>query len=217
MNIWEMDKLLIFIAFVIPGFISLKTYELLCPGDLKDSSKQIIDAIAYSCINYALLFVPIQIVEKYNISVNYPKFHTFFYLCVIFLAPIAWVTIWKFLRTRKIFQRIAPHPTQKPWDFVFSKRKPYWVKITLKDGTKIAGRYGENSFASSAPSNEQIYLEETWILNDKLGFDRPKKQTEGVIVLSGDISYVELSKYKEDENEQGQKTVTGRLPTEKGG
>lgn len=109
------------------------------------------------------------------------------------------MVIWKFLRTRKIFQKIAPHPTQKPWDFVFSKREPYWVKVTLKDGTKIAGRYSGDSFASSAPAQEQIYLEETWLLNEKSGFDRPKKRTAGVIILSSDISYVELSKYVENE------------------
>lgn len=198
MNIWETDKLLIFIAFVIPGFISIKTYELFYPGDFKNSSQQLIDAVAYSCINYALLFVPIMIVENGTLSDNNPNVYTIFYLIVIFLAPMAWVAIWKFLRTRKQFQKIAPHPIQKPWDYVFAKRKPYWVKVTLKDGTKIAGRYAENSFASSAPAGEQLYLEETWILNEKAGFDRPKKQTAGVLILSSDISYLELSKYWED-------------------
>ena len=198
MNIWEADKLIIFIAFVIPGFISLKVYELLCPGSSKNSSKQIIDAVAYSCINYALLFWPIQFVEKTALSTNYPNVYALFYLVVLFVAPIAWVAGQKILRTRKIFQKIAPHPTQKPWDFIFSKREPYWVKVILKDGTKIAGKYAGNSFASSAPAEEQIYLEETWILNDKLGFDRPKKRSAGVIVMASDISHVELSKYEED-------------------
>jgi len=31
MNIFEIDKLIIFIAFVIPGFISIKVYNLLSP------------------------------------------------------------------------------------------------------------------------------------------------------------------------------------------
>ena len=41
------------------------------------------------------------------------------------------------------------------------------MKVILKDGTLIAGKYAGNSFASSAPADEQLYLEETWILNDK--------------------------------------------------
>lgn len=199
MDIWSTDKLIIFLAFVIPGFVSLKTYELLSPGEYKDSSKQIVDAIAYSCINYAILFIPIRIIEKGTLSEKYPSTYMLFYLVVVFIAPIGWVFIWKFFRTRKIFQKIAPHPTQKPWDYVFSKRNPYWIKVTLKDGTKIAGRYSDNSFASSSPSDEQIYLEESWLLNEKSGFDRAKKRTAGVIIFSDDISYVELFNYRENE------------------
>jgi hypothetical protein len=41
----------------------------------------------------------------------------------------------------------------------------------LKDGNKIAGTYGENSFTSSYPSEEQIFLEETWVLNKEGRFD----------------------------------------------
>jgi hypothetical protein len=91
-----------------------------------------------------------------------------------------------------VFQRNAPHPTAKPWDFVFSQRKSYWLKVVLNDGTTIAGRYGPKSFASSAPAEEQIYLEESWLLNDKGGFMREKNNTEGVIVLSKEIAYIEF-------------------------
>ena len=64
MNIWEQDKLIIFIAFVIPGFISLKAYELFFPAQKTESSKQIVDAITYSCINYALLYWLILYIEN---------------------------------------------------------------------------------------------------------------------------------------------------------
>lgn len=85
-----------------------------------------------------------------------------------------------------------PHPTQKPWDYVFNQRKPFWIIATLKDGTEVAGKYGPNSFASSAPAEEQIYLEETWLLNSDKGFDRPKNQTSGVILLSSELTSIEL-------------------------
>ena len=202
MNIWESDKLIIFIAFVIPGFISLKTYEVIFPGVYKDSSKQIIDAIAYSCINYALLFWFIFSVEQNNVKNNHPILYILFYLFVLFVAPILWVLAWKHIRILNIFQKIAPHPTLKPWDFVFSKREPYWIKITLKNGQVIAGKYASKSFASSAPADEQIYLEEVWLLNEKKGFQRPKKRTCGVIVLPQEIAYLELFQYKEGKNEQ---------------
>lgn len=192
MNIWEIDKFLLFFAFVIPGFISIKTYELLFPGVSRSSSEQVIDAIAYSSINYALLLLPIVGIEKSGLKEECRWLYYGFYIFVLSIAPILWVFIWKHLRTRELFQKHAPHPTGKPWDYVFAQRKPYWVKVILKDGSIIAGRYAENSFASSAPAEEQIYLEETWILNDRGGFERKKNSTAGVIILASEISHIEL-------------------------
>lgn len=192
MDVWELDKLFLFIAFVIPGFISIKAYQLAFPGTERATSDQLIDAVAYSSINYALLIFPIISIESSALRETCRFLYYLFYVFVLFLAPVIWVLIWKYLRTRDFFQRNAPHPTARPWDYVFAQRKPYWVKVTLKDGTVIAGRYAGNSFASSAPAPEQIYLEQTWILNDKGGFKRPKNNTAGVLVLSSEISFVEL-------------------------
>lgn len=40
MDIWDANKLLLFIAFVIPGFVSLKIYELLFPAAQKENGNQ---------------------------------------------------------------------------------------------------------------------------------------------------------------------------------
>jgi len=194
MDIWEADKLLLFIAFVIPGFVSIKTYELLIPGAPRESDKLLIDAVAYSSINYALLLLPIYLVESHEVRETCPSGYVAFYVFVLLLAPILWVLAFKKLRTTEFFQRSMPHPTKKPWDYVFAQRKPYWAIVTLKDGTKIAGRYDSCSFASSAPAPEQIYLEETWVVNADGGFERPREETAGILVLSSEIVSVEFFK-----------------------
>jgi len=199
MNIWDAEKLLIFIAFVIPGFISLKVYELLNPGMYKESSKQIVDAVTYSCLNYSILVWPILAVERSTLGKDMPNVYSMFYFGVLFLAPIIWVFLWQWIRKNKFIQKAIPHPTQKPWDYVFSKREPYWVKVKLKDGAVIGGKYAENSFASSSPAEEQIYLEESWLINEKGGLERKKNQTAGVIVLSKDIHVIEFMKYYKDD------------------
>src|SRR5690606_40625695 len=68
MDIWQTDKLVLFLAFVIPGFISIKCYQLAFPGTARPSSEQLVDAIAYSCINYAVLAVPIVLIERSTLS-----------------------------------------------------------------------------------------------------------------------------------------------------
>ncbi len=192
MDIWDSNKLLLFIAFVIPGFVSLKTYELLFPAATKESDKLLIDAVAYSSINYALLLWPIYEIETHRVREAYPTAYVLFYVFVLFIAPISWAGVMRFLRTTNFFQQAMPHPTAKPWDYVFSQRKPYWVIVALKDGKQLGGRYDSASFASSAPAPEQIYLEEAWVLNSDGGFDRPRSETAGILILSSEILTVEF-------------------------
>jgi len=194
MDIWSQDKLVLFMLFVIPGFIGMKFYELLCPGTYKDSSARMIDAIAYSSINYALLA---PFLWSWRLSTNYPL--SIYLVSPLFLvaAPLLWAYLWKRLRETEFFQKNAPHPIEKPWDFFFRQRKPHWVKITLNNGTIIAGKFYNRSFASSSPAEEQLYLEETWLLDDKGKFLRKINDTAGVLVLSKNISHVEFRELKE--------------------
>lgn len=207
MDIWEANKLFLFIAFVIPGFISLKTYELLSPSATRESDKLLIDAVAYSSINYALLLWPIYSVETHQIRQSHPTAYVLFYVFVLMIAPIAWAYVLKKLRTTEFFQRSMPHPTAKPWDFVFAQRKPHWVIVTLKDGKRVAGRYDSASFASSAPAAEQLYLEENWVLNDDGGFDRPRNETGGILILSSEIVTVEFFKLTTGEENGREETA----------
>lgn len=192
MDIWAADKLLLFIAFAIPGFISLKVYNALIPSPSKDTSQQLLDAVAYSCVNYALLFWPIYEIETSQTKNLYPSTYMAFYAGVLLVAPIIWACLLRWLRTTQIFQGVLPHPTEKPWDYVFGQRKAYWIIVTLKDGTQIAGRYDSASFTSNAPHPEQLYLQETWVLNDDGGLERPKQDTAGILILSNEISTIEF-------------------------
>ncbi|MBH8611962.1 hypothetical protein I4N56_014255 [Pseudomonas mohnii] len=205
MDIWEVDKLVLFIAFVVPGFISLKTYALLQPTQVKDTSQQLIDAIAYSSVNYALLIGPIYAVEQLELSISHPVLYMLFYMAVLLIAPIGWAWGFLWLRKTKLLQRSVVHPTGKPWDFVFNQRLCYWVVATLSDGRQIGGYYGPESFASNNPEPEQIFLEQSWVLNDDGGFERVKTDTAGIIILAKEIVTLELFQVvypKECENDE---------------
>lgn len=192
MDIWEVNKLFLFITFVVPGFISLKTYALLQPTHFKDSSQQLVDAVAYSSINYALLIGPIYWVETSDLRAACPTLYVLFYVVVLLLAPIGWASAFLWLRKTQFLQRSVAHPTGKPWDFVFSQRVPYWVIATLSDGRQVAGLYDSKSFASSSPAAEQIYLQEAWVLNDFGGFERKRSDSAGIIILAKEIATLEL-------------------------
>lgn len=198
MDIWNTDKLALFIAFVVPGCISLKTYSLVFLRVTKDGSQQIVDAITYSCINYALLALPIYWIEKCRLNEKFFGLYVTFYVFAIILMPAAWIFFWNKIRKTQIAQKYLPHPTSRPWDFVFSKRKEYWLIVTLKDGASYGGLFGTNSFVTSTPEPEQIYFEEVWHINEHGGFDTPKKATAGMLLAGPDIRTIEFFKHGEE-------------------
>lgn len=198
MDIWEEDKLKLFLAFVIPGFLSLKTYAAMGIKSLGDSSQQLIDAVAFSCINYALLAWPILAVEASNWQQIHPQRYLAFYAFVLLGAPVLWGVVWMLVRKTQLAQRFLPHPIEKAWDYVFSRRTSHWVIVTLTNGTRIGGKFAERSFCSSAPHPEQIYLEEAWHLAEGGGFDRPLKKTQGILVLGAEIAFIQLFELTQD-------------------
>ncbi|MCF5715465.1 hypothetical protein I9H06_10880 [Pseudomonas tremae] len=196
MDIWAADKLVLFIAFVIPGFLSIKFYQLIFPGTVRNASDQLVDAVAYSCINYALLFWAVVYVEDHALRAVHPVLYYLFYVFVLFVSPFLLVLTWKWLRTHEKFKGSAPHPTAKPWDYVFKQAKPYWIVVYLKNGKMVGGKYSGQSFASSYPVEEQIFLEEAWIVNADGILDRAIKGSAGVLVMASEISYLEFSQYQ---------------------
>ena len=200
MDIWDVNKLVLFIAFVVPGFISLKMYALLQPTDFKDTSQQLVDAVAYSSINYALLIGPIYAVDYFDLKTSHPALYALFWIVVLLIAPIAWACIFLWLRKTEFLQRSMPHPTGKPWDFVFRQRERYWVIATLIDGRQVAGLYDTKSFASSSPAPEQIYLQQTWVLNEDGGFERERTDSAGIIILAKEIATIELFHARDPED-----------------
>jgi hypothetical protein len=199
MDIFEPNKILLFIAFVIPGFVSLKAYELFFLARSKNSNSQLIDAITYSCLNYAILLSPIYYI---NIHTNMLKSNSFYVALIIFfalfIAPILWVFLIKLVRNTQWLQKCLPHPTERAWDYIFENKKPYWVIVKLVNGTNYAGKYAYKSFSSSGAANLQIYLEEAWSLNSDGGFEHVRATTSGILIVTSEIESIEFFQYIED-------------------
>ena len=66
---FDQNEFILFIFFVIPGMIAIKTYGLITPSSV-NTSKQIIDAITYSCFNYAVLLWPIYSLFHKTLNIN---------------------------------------------------------------------------------------------------------------------------------------------------
>lgn len=200
MDIWDTNKLVIFIAFVIPGFLSMKLYNILHPNIQLDTSKTFIEVVSYSCMNYAIWLIPIFMVEKSKLVESNALLYILFYLCVLFISPIVLTILFTWMRSWKWLCNLLPHPTGRAWDYFFSLRKSAWVIVTLKDGSKIGGKYSTDSFSSSSPYPEQLYLEENWVINDYGGLERSRSETLGILILSKDIEHIEFFRFHDVNN-----------------
>jgi len=191
-DIWSQDKLFLFLVFFIPGFISIKIYDLLVPGVRRDFGNSLAEAIGYTAVNFALLSWLIIPIHSNNFSVIHPVWYLVLLFVILFVAPSLWPILWLWIRERRLITKFVNHPILKPWDWVFRQRHARWVIVHLTDGRRVGGKFGLQSFASSYPSEEQIYLEEVWELDHSGNFQRPIERSKGMIILNAQISAVEF-------------------------
>lgn len=197
-NIFENQETLgLFLFLFIPGFVSLKVHDLLIPGKPRIPSGAIQDAIAYGAINLGVSFWIVDAI----LSADLPRY--LWYLCwfsVLVVLPTTWPLIAMWIRRRQLIRRFVHDPQPEVWDCIFRQRKCYWVIAHLKD-RRIGGVMADKSFASSAPSNIEIYLEEVWRLDDDGNFVDKVPRSAGVFIPGDEIVALEFFEYN-GEHEQ---------------
>lgn len=192
MDIWSTGKLLLFLAFFIPGFVSIRVYDTLIPSVKREFSKGLFEVLSYSALHYAFLSPLLIMFYRAGFPQQPTVWHALLVLLVLVLIPASWpVLLLKLSSLKPIADRIM-HPMPTPWDCVFFARPVFWVIVHLRDGTRIGGKYGGKSFSSSHPHPEQIYLQEVWALDPAGKFLRAVDQSKGIIVFGGEIRAVEF-------------------------
>lgn len=186
MNIWEMNKVILFLALFIPGFIIIKIYDLVFPNSTRDFSKYWFDAVAFGALHYGICYIFMTVTYSQIILTN-----SIIFIWLILIPTCYPILLYGIVKIG-LFQKFFIHPIQRPWDYFFSRNKCYWMLIHLKDGSKIAGKYDKNSFASSYPDAPEILLEEIWVINELDEIIEPIQPRRGAIILGSEIKRVEF-------------------------
>jgi len=192
MEILNIENLVVLTIFFVPGFVYLKAYRLFIAETRTDFSKDLYEAIGFSFLNAILFSYPIYLIHYVNLIGNYPFLYFLSLAFMIIVSPILFALIFQKISKKKWFGRFMINPTKSAWDSFFSKRESYFVIVTLKNGRKIGGKYGKNSFSSTYPNPKELYLEELWELNKKNGFKKIEAQTEGILITEQEISTIEF-------------------------
>lgn len=194
MDIWEPEKIILFLAFFMPGFISIKVYELIVATKRHDFSNSVLEAIGYSVLNFTVLSWLIILISSPDFNKNRPILYFICIIIIFFIFPTIWPLLFIKASKLRIFKKYILRPVNMPWDDVFSKREAYWVIIHMKDGRKIGGKYGTLSGASAFPNQRQIYLETLWKIDDNNAFIKKIERSKGAIFFEDEISIIEFFK-----------------------
>ena len=194
MDIWEPEKIILFLAFFMPGFISIKVYELIVATKHRDFSNSVLEAIGYSVLNFAVLSWLIFLISSADFNKNKPVLYFICIILIFFIFPTIWPLLFVLASKLKIFKKYILSPINMPWDDVFSKRETYWVIVHMKDGRKIGGKYGTLSRASAFPNQRQLYLETLWELDNNNKFIKKIERSKGAIFFEDEVSIIEFFK-----------------------
>lgn len=174
---------------VLPGFISMKVYGLFSPQDnlpLKDS---LLEAIAFSILNGAAMWWAIDLLLKEEQTLI-----RFALIVLVFLvAPVIWPILLDRIVNFLEKQRWILTRRMNAWDDFFMRREESWVIVHLKDGRRIGGYFGSNSYASLFPNSGHLYIEETWNIDLATNaFVAPVPDSAGLILRPEDYHFVEV-------------------------
>jgi Family of unknown function (DUF6338) len=90
--------------------------------------------------------------------------------------PIMWPIIGLKISPWEPISSHLRNQISRPWDFKFGNTKPAWITVHLKDGRKIGRIFDHESYASSYPAEEQLYLETVWKLDKNGNFEKEIKR-----------------------------------------
>lgn len=197
MTIQSFDVVLYTAWFVMPGFIISEIIYSICPYRKMTDGSRVLKCIEYSLINLAVWFWAFILLDKKSEDNSI----LFFFLTTI--ALIVTSTITGFLlgivkRSDLICKIFAFFNVQvekaipTAWDKLFLDRSDScWAIVTISNGKTIAGKYSTKSFVSSDSEYRDMYLEETYTI-DENGAWKKTAGTQGVWISPGEIRMIEL-------------------------
>jgi Family of unknown function (DUF6338) len=186
------SDLLYFLAFVLPGFLSMQIYSQVRPRQRTTLKDSLFEAVSFSLVNFVILFWGVFWVMDPKHYTDHP-FVTYLLVIVIFLVmPVAWVFILVATQNKLAELGILLAASPTAWDHYFRERRPCWVLVHLSDNRKLGGRFGRRSYASSYPDAGHIYIEQLWKLDENGGFLEPVAQSRGIVLRPGDYQMIEF-------------------------
>ena len=191
------EVLILLLFLLVPGFVFIRVIDTLHPGRRATMGNQIIDVGFWSVAILAVWFLPAVLLFQRGPALPYGLYPLLLFVLIllgVFATPLLLAYILHRLELRGTLKKLGTKPSPTPSDWVFSHEagKHFYVRFHRKEGEDLGGYFGENSFATSSPNGQEIYVEEVWRLDEDGRFIEPVEETQGAIVNREDCTLIEF-------------------------
>ena len=186
------------IFFLVPGLNCTWAIERIAGRTLLGNTERLIRALAWSAFVYVLaspwlISIARRIRTPSSVGTAELVLAGFLVILVIpFIVGVVAALLRRSVPVQAGLRRlttISPLPTA--WDFAFSRGRPYYVRVSLHDGRRLAGLFADESVAGSFPQQQDLFLERAWELGADGSFLGPVAESAGILVRQESIEFVE--------------------------
>lgn len=198
MTITGLDALFYTLAFVVPGFILQLTISTFVPRKAEQAELSFLRFLAFSCLNYAIWSWLIYIIIRNEFYIQHPYRTAAIWFGIILISPFILGLLIARLSDKGIHRGLLHrfgftpiHEIPTAWDYKFSKTEnKVWLLVTLKDDSRVAGLFGSDSFASSDPTERDLYIQEIYSIKESGQWERIPNNN-GILISSDQIKHIE--------------------------
>jgi hypothetical protein len=206
--------LLILVAFVLPGFVAVLLKERLYEVRGEETTfDRLLTTVYYSLLVYLLPAMVLGALGAFDVLQRSDLVHfiegrsplwltaAMAVTILLVLPAVAAVAAWLWMNSDRRRQLYASndllnpeHRTQTSWDFAFSHEQDLLLVVELKDGSRVAGYYGERSHSGYGTMTRDLFLEERWdISSDDDSIARPpdERRSVGVWIDAEEIRLID--------------------------
>ena len=193
------------IAFIVPGFIASSMLSMFQPAKRYTAELAIVRFLTLSAYNYALWSWLVYLLIVNPWFKEHLVFAALLWGAIILIAPLLLGLFLGYESQREwgrsLFRRLglrSIHIIPSAWDWRFGRLSdPHWVLVTLDDDSQVGGYFGRESFASSGPDSQDIYVEQIWDIPSDGGPWKMAERGTGMLI-PGRIKSVEIRQIPDD-------------------
>jgi hypothetical protein len=189
---WSPAQFLLFAVLIAPGFVARSVYRLLVPAPRQDATSLVLELATYGMINLGLVAWMIPLVMNRRLVDERPLIFGLGTTAMFVIVPMLLGVLTFVVRKSRWATRWFQHPMPTAWDYLFSQRRALWVLCHLKNGQRVGGFFGRESYASSYPVDAEIYVENIWRVDENGRFAENIVGNAGMIIRYADCQQMEF-------------------------